>query len=139
MVLVDFLHNLVHDSTIIYGIHDSGAYQGEVSIKVYSSPDTNHIPTIYHPDIVPYNDYYPFGSQCMDAFNIYQPPISAECASLYSDTGDLWKCVCGEVMMMTMIMTTLMMRRRRMIMMNYNKNVSSLTNPALSSTCCPTS
>ena len=39
MVLVDFLHNLVHDSTIIYGLHDSGAYQGEVSIKVYSSLD----------------------------------------------------------------------------------------------------
>ena len=40
MVLVDFLHDLVHDSTIIYGLHDSGAYQGEVSIKVYGSPDT---------------------------------------------------------------------------------------------------
>ena len=39
MVLVDFLHNLVHDSTIIYGLHDSGAYQGKVSIKVYSSLD----------------------------------------------------------------------------------------------------
>ena len=28
MVLVDHLHDLLDDSTMIYGLHDSGAYQG---------------------------------------------------------------------------------------------------------------
>ena len=35
MVLVDFLHDHLHDSTIVYGLHDSGAYQGEYCIKCY--------------------------------------------------------------------------------------------------------
>ena len=35
MVLVDFLHDHLHDSTIVYGLHDSGAYQGECCIKYF--------------------------------------------------------------------------------------------------------
>ena len=31
MVLVDHLHELLDDSTMIYGLHDSGAYQGPPS------------------------------------------------------------------------------------------------------------
>ena len=29
MVLVDHLHELLDDSAMIYGLHDSGAYQGQ--------------------------------------------------------------------------------------------------------------
>jgi len=77
MVLVDFIHELVHETSTIYGLHDSGAYQ----------------------DIEPLNpDYYPFGSQCHDAYQMFTPPISSECSAIYSGES-LYKCVCGEYML----------------------------------------
>jgi len=77
MVLVDFIHELVHHSTTIYGLHDSGAYQ----------------------DIQPYNsDYYPFGSQCHDAYQMYNPPISSRCSDAHGPDS-LYNCVCGEYML----------------------------------------
>lgn len=75
MVLVDHLHDLLHPSAHIYGLHDSGAYQ----------------------DIPPYDpSYTPFGEQCSEAYSRYQPPISAACADQYPG---LWQCVCGEYML----------------------------------------
>ena len=76
MVLVDFIHELVHESTIIYGLHDSGAYQ----------------------DIDPLiAGYYPFIDQCHDAFEMYSPPISEACLDAYYP--DVYKCVCGQFML----------------------------------------
>ena len=75
MVLIDHLHDLLHPSSRVYGLHDSGAYQ----------------------DIPPYDPhYYPFGDQCRDAYTMYQPPISGVCAGDYPE---LWQCVCGEYML----------------------------------------
>ena len=71
MVLIDHLYDHVHETTRIYGVHDSGAYQ----------------------DIPPYDtSYTPFGEQCRMAYSMYQPPISEKCASLHEDT---WPCVCA--------------------------------------------
>jgi len=78
MVLIDHLQELLHPSTRVFGVHDSGAYQ----------------------DIPPYDtSYYPFGDQCRDAYNIYQPPISDLCQSTWPQAEDTWKCVCGEYML----------------------------------------
>ena len=75
MVLVDHLHDLLHPSSRVYGLHDSGAYQ----------------------DIPPYDPgYTPFGDQCLHAYSRYQPPISPTCAHTYPDQ---WQCVCGEYML----------------------------------------
>ena len=75
MVLIDHLHDLVHDTTKIYGVHDSSGYE----------------------DLLPYDtSYYPFGEQCREAYLKYQPPISSECSDLHKDT---WPCVCGEAML----------------------------------------
>jgi len=77
MVLVDFVSELVHESTNIYGLHDSGAYQ----------------------DIDPHiSGYYPFGMQCHDAYHMFSPPISSKCSDLYGPDS-LYKCVCGEYML----------------------------------------
>lgn len=77
MVLIDGLGELLHPTTKVWGAHDSGAYQ----------------------DIPPYDRfYYPFGDQCRDAFAMYQPPISSECADLHLEEFR-WKCVCGEYML----------------------------------------
>jgi len=77
MVLVDFIQELLHESTTVYGLHDSGAYQ----------------------DIAPYDSsYYPFGSQCHDAYQMYTPPISSDCSAIYGEDS-LYKCVCGEYML----------------------------------------
>merc|ERR1719317_1727124 len=77
MVLVDFIQELLHESTTVYGLHDSGAYQ----------------------DIAPYDSsYYPFGSQCQDAYQMYTPPISSDCSAIYGEDS-LYKCVCGEYML----------------------------------------
>ena len=77
MVLVDFIHELVHESSTVYGLHDSGAYQ----------------------DIQPIiSGYYPFGSQCHDAYNMFSPPISSQCSELHGPDS-LYKCVCGEYML----------------------------------------
>ncbi|XP_023340527.1 palmitoleoyl-protein carboxylesterase NOTUM isoform X3 [Eurytemora carolleeae] len=76
MVLIDFIHDLVHDTTTIRGVHDSGAYQ----------------------DIQPYvSSYTPFGEQCKRAFEMYAPPVSEICREEF--TGELWKCICGEYML----------------------------------------
>ena len=54
-VLVDFLQELLHPSTEVRGLHDSGAYQ--VRILDFRANLSQ--------DILPYNpDYYPFGDQC---------------------------------------------------------------------------
>jgi len=77
MVLVDFIHELVHKSSAVYGLHDSGAYQ----------------------DIAPFDPgYYPFGKQCHNAYQMYTPPISVECNAIYGEDS-LYKCVCGEYML----------------------------------------
>jgi len=77
MVLVDFIQELVHESSTIYGLHDSGAYQ----------------------DIEPHiSGYYPFGSQCHDAYHMFSPPISAQCSAVHGPD-NLYKCVCGEYML----------------------------------------
>ena len=44
------------------------------------------------------SSYYPFGSQCRDAYSMFQPPISAECAAAQPGE-DTWRCVCGEFML----------------------------------------
>ena len=75
MVLVDHLHELLHPSTRVYGLHDSGAYQ---DIPVYDPA------------------YTPFGAQCRDAYAMYQPPVSATCAGQYPYQ---WQCVCGQYML----------------------------------------
>ena len=61
-MLIDSLGELLHPSTRVWGAHDSGAYQ----------------------DIPPFDKfYYPFGDQCRDAYAMFQPPISSECADLH--------------------------------------------------------
>ena len=44
------------------------------------------------------SSYYPFGAQCRDAYSMFQPPISAECAAAHPGE-DTWRCVCGEFML----------------------------------------
>ena len=76
MVLIDFIHELVDVSTVIWGVHDSGAYQ----------------------DIQPYDSSYtPFGVQCERAFELYRPRVSEVCKEHFP--GENWKCVCGEYML----------------------------------------
>jgi len=76
MVLVDFLQELLHPSTEVRGLHDSGAYQ----------------------DILPYDsNYYPFGDQCHDAYQMFQPPLSPEC--LVAQESEPHRCICGEYLL----------------------------------------
>ena len=56
-VLVDFLQELLHPSTEVRGLHDSGAYQ----VRILDFREN------LSQDILPYNpDYYPFGDQCRE-------------------------------------------------------------------------
>ena len=72
MVLVDLLPPLLHPTSTLLGLHDSGAYQ----------------------DIPPRVDYTPFGEQCRLAYQLYQPTLSPRCAAAYP--AEPWRCVCGE-------------------------------------------
>ena len=58
-VLVDFLQELLHPSTEVRGLHDSGAYQ------VTPSKTDGRWLKGNHQDILPFDPkYYPFGDQC---------------------------------------------------------------------------
>ena len=76
MVLVDFLQELLHPSTVVRGLHDSGAYQ----------------------DILPLDpSYYPFGAQCQDAYTMFSPPLSPGCLAAHASAPH--HCVCGQYLL----------------------------------------
>ena len=73
-----FFRKLLHPSTDLRGLHDSGAYQ---DIDVY-----------------PGKHYTSFGEQCRRAYEYYnKPEINDKCSEAYPD--ELWKCLCGEYML----------------------------------------
>ena len=72
-VLVDQLAPLLHPSTRLLGLHDSGAYQDI-------------------PPLAP--GYTSFGEQCRLAYQQYQPPVSPRCGAVYP--AELWRCLCGQ-------------------------------------------
>ena len=79
-IIIYFLafRKLLHPSTELRGLHDSGAYQ---DIPVY-------------PGVI----YTSFGEQCRLAYEYYNhPETNKKCSETYSD--ELWKCLCGEYML----------------------------------------
>lgn len=77
MVTIDFLAELLHPSTTLRGLHDSGNY---VDI----------------PSFDPNNDA--FGVQCFRAYSMYNnPPVPENCAVEFP--GEEWRCLCGEFML----------------------------------------
>ncbi len=75
MVLVDWLGELLDPSTEVWGLHDSGAYQDITPLDQVGG----HRLLGHKLSMSLMQDYYPFGLQCRDAYNMYQPPISSEC------------------------------------------------------------
>ena len=76
--IIHFLRDLLHPSTKLRGLHDSGAYQ---DIPVYSN-------------VI----YTSFGEQCRRAYEFYHhPKINKRCGEAYSN--EMWKCLCGEYML----------------------------------------
>ena len=76
--IIHFLRDLLHPSTKLRGLHDSGAYQ---DIPVYSN-------------VI----YTSFGEQCRRAYEFYHhPKINKKCGEAYSN--EMWKCLCGEYML----------------------------------------
>ena len=78
LIYLLIFRDLLHPTTILRGLHDSGAYQ----------------------DIDVYHDkhYTPFGEQCRRAYKYYDnPETNKKCSDAYPD--ELWKCLCGEYML----------------------------------------
>ena len=77
MVTIDALKKLLPESTILYGLHDSGNY-------VNLNPLTSY--------------YDPFMVQCERAYSLYnEPEVNLKCQEMYPN--DTWKCLCGQYML----------------------------------------